>query len=292
MYLTNITMPETIILDDKEFHKLSNFIITKYGIKLPPTKKVLLQCRLQKRIKELQLASFKEYVDLLFASKSANDEITRMIDAVCTNKTDFFREPAHFEFLQESGIRDYLKRSRKNKLTIWSAGCSSGEEPYTLAMVLNELNDSGLDFDYRILATDISETILHKAVSGIYSEDRVETIPMALKKKYLLKGKNDYINKVKIAPFLQSKVEFRKFNLLDPEFAVLGKFDLIFCRNVMIYFDQVVQHRLLQQFSAVLNPYGYLFLGHSESITGHALPLHYVRPTVFQKDSNTKSNRY
>jgi chemotaxis protein methyltransferase CheR len=278
-----LSITNTILLEDKEFKRLSNFIMSQFGIKLPPNKKTLLQCRLQKRLKSLNHSSFKEYVDYVFSTKGQKEEVFNMIDAVSTNKTDFFREPVHFNFLTEHGISEYLERAGKNKLAIWSAGCSSGEEPYTIAMVMKEYSANNQFFDFTILATDISDSVLQHAVTGIYDEEKARIIPLDYKKKYLLKGKNGYKNKVKIGPELCSKVDFRRFNLLSANYAPLGRFDFIFCRNVLIYFDREVQYRLLQQFCKVLNPGGYLFLGHSESITGYSLPLQRVYSTFYIK---------
>ncbi len=274
---------QTILLEEKEYTRLSNFIMSQFGIKLPPNKKTLLQCRLQKRLKSLHQNSFKEYVDYVFSTQGLSEEVSNMIDAVSTNKTDFFREPVHFDFLIETGIRDYLQLTGKNKLNIWSAGCSSGEEPYTIAMVMKEVSNTNHFLDFDILATDISESVLQHATVGIYSEDKANTVPSEFKKKYLLKGKSNYEKKVRIIPELRSKITFRKFNLLATDYSFHGKFDIIFCRNVMIYFEREVQHRLLKQFCNILNPGGYLFLGHSESITGYTLPLMHIRPTIFMK---------
>lgn len=274
---------QTIQLEDPDFQRLSSYIMSQFGIKLPPNKKTLLQCRLQKRLKTLQHGSFKEYIDYVFSSKGQQDEVWNMIDAVSTNKTDFFREPQHFEFLLDQGIEEYLQQTGKNRLSVWSAGCSSGEEPYTLSMVLKEASQSGRFFDFNIVATDISESVLQHAVVGIYKEEKTHTIPADYKKKYLLRGKNNYENKVRISSELRKKIEFRKYNLLSTDYAALGKFDFIFCRNVMIYFEREVQQRLLKQFCKILNPGGYLFVGHSESITGFTLPLKHIKPTIFKK---------
>jgi chemotaxis protein methyltransferase CheR len=273
----------TIQLEDQEFVRLSNFIMSQFGIKLPPNKKTLLQCRLQRRLKILNYNSFRQYVDYVFSSQGLREEVSNMIDAVSTNKTDFFREPLHFEFLNEQGISGIINKTGKSKLSIWSAGCSSGEEPYTLAMVMKEFSAAGQFIDFNILATDISDSVLQHAIVGIYTEEKTRTIPYDLKKKYLLKGKNAYSNKVRIIPELRSKIDFRKFNLLTTDYSAMGKFDIIFCRNVMIYFEREVQFRLLKQFCKSLNDGGYLFLGHSESITGYTLPLQHIQPTIFMK---------
>jgi chemotaxis protein methyltransferase CheR len=279
----NSYLSKTVQLEHSEYLRLSSYIMSQFGIKLPPHKKTLLQSRLQKRLKALNHNNFKEYVDYVFSSKGQQEEVWNMIDAVSTNKTDFFREPLHFEFLLDRGIREYLELSGKRSLHIWSAGCSSGEEPYTIAMIMKEFSLNNPSFDFRIMATDISSSVLEHAVVGIYNAEKTEIIPMDYKKKYLLKGKNEYVNKVRIGNELRTKIEFRKYNLLTEDYSELGRFDIIFCRNVMIYFERDVQQRLLRQFCRSLNTGGYLFLGHSESITGYKVPLKHLRPTIFQR---------
>lgn len=278
-----------ITLEDSEYYRLSRFIMSQFGIKLPINKKVMLQGRLQKRLKDLNHRSFKEYVDYVLSSKGLHEEVYNMIDAVSTNKTDFFRESVHFDYLLKQGLKEYLEQTRKSRLSIWSAGCSSGEEPYTLAMVLKEYASTNSFVDFNILATDISDSVLQHAIVGIYNKEKTEVIPVNYKKKYLLKGKNGYSNKVRINTELRSKIEFRRYNLLASDYGSLGKFDIIFCRNVLIYFERDVQYRILQQFCRSLNPGGYLFLGHSESITGFTLPLEHVKPTIFLKTNNNNS---
>ena len=273
----------TITLEDKEYTRLSTFIMSQFGIKLPPNKKTLLQSRLQKRLKALHHDSFKEYVDYVFSSKGHNEEVAQMIDAVSTNKTDFFREPVHFDFLLNQGLNSYLESSGKRKLSIWSAGCSSGEEPYSLAMTLKEYSISQNLPDFNILATDISDSVLQHGQVGIYTDEKTQLIPLEYRHKYLLRGKNAYMHKVRITSEIRQKIEFRKFNLLTTDYSMLGKFDIIFCRNVMIYFERDVQYRILKQFCRTLNAGGFLFLGHSESITGYSLPLKHIKPTIFQK---------
>jgi chemotaxis protein methyltransferase CheR len=275
---------EAISLGENEYKRLSTFIMSHFGIKLPPEKKTLLQCRLQKRLKSLKLYNFREYVEYVFTPEGRQNEISQMIDAVTTNKTDFFREPSHFDFLLENGLFGYLEKTGKKSLSVWSAGCSSGEEPYTLAMIFKEFALQYPSFDFNITATDISDSVLQLARVGIYNEEKTNVIPLNYKKKYFLKGKNGYANKVRIIPELQSKIDFRKFNLLESDYATLGKFDIIFCRNVLIYFERQVQNHVLNQFSRSLSDNGLLFLGHSESMAGHELPFRLLVPTIFQKN--------
>jgi chemotaxis protein methyltransferase CheR len=275
-----------VTLEDAEFFQLSKFIVNHFGIKMPSNKKTLLQSKLQKRLKELQFQSFEEYVQYLFSPKGQQDEVSQMIDAVSTNKTEFFREPVHFEFLRDQGLKGYIGLTGKNRLSIWSAGCSSGEEAYSIAMTMNEFLQDFRKVDYRIMATDIAGSMLEHAVTGIYNEEKVSEMSSEFKKKYMLKGRNKYADKVRINPDLREKIEFRKFNLLSNDFQSLGKFDIIFCRNVLIYFDREIQYRILMKFCDVLSKGGYLFLGHSESITGYVLPLKHIRPTIFTKSAD------
>lgn len=272
-----------ISLEDKDFKRLSSFIMDNFGIRLPINKKTLLECRLQRRLKTLQMGSFKEYTDYVLSSNGINSEVAQMIDAVSTNKTDFFREPVHFEFLMDKGLKDYIETSGKRKLSVWSAGCSSGEEPYTIAMVLKEFSSSASFLDFSITATDIADSVLQQAILGIYREEKTQVIPKDYQKKYLLKGMNQYKNKMRINSELRDKIDFRKYNLLSSDYSGLGKFDIIFCRNVLIYFERDVQFRILDQFCRILNKGGYLFLGHSESINGFSLPLNHIKTTIYSK---------
>ncbi len=274
--------PAIHTLGDYDYKRLSEFIMSQYGIKLPPVKKIMVQSRLQKRLKFLQLGGFKEYVDYVFSPEGQKKEVPYMIDAVSTNKTDFFREPSHFEYLMNQGLPSMIDQNTE-KLKIWSAGCSSGEEPYTIAMVLKEYLGNHHYPDYSILATDISNSVLELAKLGIYTNDKVAVINHTLKKKYLLKGKNKYQNKVRVIQDIRRNVNFQKFNLLSSNYHSFGFFDIIFCRNVLIYFEREIQYRVISRFCEVLRPGGLLFLGHSESITGMELPLQIVKPTIFIK---------
>ncbi|MBN2524520.1 MAG: hypothetical protein JXB24_14710 [Bacteroidales bacterium] len=274
---------EPVSLNNRDFKRLSEFIMSQYGIKMPPDKKTMLQSRLQKRLKKLNYTSFRDYIDFVFSPQGQNEELTKMVDAISTNKTDFFREKIHFDYLYSQGIDDYLEKTGKSKISIWSAGCSSGEEPYTIAIALNEYNHHKRVIDFQILATDISSGVLENAMIGIYHEDKVAMFSEYLRKKYLLRGKDTYKHKVRIVTELRNKINFQRFNLVSQGYSGLGMFDIIFCRNVMIYFEREVQYRLLKQFTQCLNPEGYLFLGHSESITGYTLPLKQIKPTIFRK---------
>jgi chemotaxis protein methyltransferase CheR len=271
-------------LTDDEFKRLSEFIFHEYGIKMPPVKKVMLQSRLQKRLRELNIANFREYVDYVFSKEGQDNEVIHMIDVVSTNKTDFFREPVHFEFLTNVAVPEFLKENHdKGTLKIWSAGCSSGEEPYTISISLSELKDRYPGFDYSVFGTDISSRILHSAVEAIYKENRIEGIPINLKRKYFLKSKDRTNPTVRLVPEIRRRVSFGRLNFMDPTYQVNENFDIVFCRNVLIYFDRETQERVINKLCTKLKYNGIFFLGHSESITSMQVPLKQIKPTIFRK---------
>ncbi len=266
-----------------EFDKLSNFIYNQYGIKLPPVKKTMLESRLQKRLTSLQLSSFKEYCDYVFSPQGQQEELVHMINLVTTNKTDFFREPAHFNYLETQVLPEFVSHNPGKPLKVWSAGCSSGEEVYTLAMVLSEYSERNPLTNFSIYGTDISTHVLNKAITAIYTEERSLDIPLPLKRKYFLKSKDATKKTVRVGPQLRSKVQFERLNFMDDHFEVPFVFDIIFCRNVIIYFDKITQEKVINRLCSKLKPGGYFFLGHSESITNMQVPLTQLKPTIFQK---------
>ncbi len=271
------------ILSTKDFMRLSEFIMNEYGIKMPPAKKIMLQTRLQKRLRDLNIANFKEYVDYVFTPQGQKDEVIHMIDVVSTNKTDFFREPSHFDFLLSDMLPEYYKQETLRPVKIWSAGCSSGEEPYTLAVVCSEFAAYHPGFDFSIYATDISTRMLRHAFEAIYKEEKIEIIPKILKGKYFLRSKDRSAKKVKVISELRRRVLFSRLNLISDKYVTPDIYDMIFCRNVLIYFDRIIQENILAKLCARLKPGGTIFLGHSESITGFNLPLRHIKPTIFKK---------
>lgn len=267
-------------LTNKEFELLSRYIYEQFGIKMPLAKKTLLECRLQKRLRALQIENFKQYIEFLFSKTGSEQELLLMANVVTTNKTDFFREAAHFNFLKSLDWNAYFGGDASGKmLRVWSAACSSGEEPYTLAMTFQELNA----FDYQILGTDLSREVLEKAVTAIYTEERVQPVPLAYKQKYFLKHKDPKQRILRIVPELRRKVTFRQLNLMHEGFDLSAKQDIIFCRNVLIYFDRPTQEKVLRKLCSHLKEGGYLFIGHSESLSDLHLPLIQKRSTVYQK---------
>lgn len=279
------SITETFILKDREFKKIAKFIESKVGIKMPDAKKLMMQSRLQVRLKALNLTSFDEYIDYVFSSEDAGTEETiLMIDAMTTNLTEFYREATHFTFLSNTALPKLIGEGKKS-FKVWSAGCSSGEEPYTLAMVFEEFIRTNPDprIDYSILASDISTKVLQKAINAVYPLDSLNNIPLEIKKRYFLKGKNTEKPVVRLKPEIRNKVSFKRLNFMDEDFSVGPLMDIIFCRNVLIYFDKQTQEQVIRKFLRNLNRGGYLFLGHSETIFGMDLPLKTVSPTVFQK---------
>ncbi len=270
-------------LSTADFSRLSGFIYQELGIKLPIAKKTMLEARLQKRLRILAIASFRDYCEYLFSPQGIASELIQMIDLVTTNKTDFFREPEHFDYLLQKVLPEWGKKNPGRKLKVWSAGCSSGEEPYTLAMALSGYAEGSAGPDFQILATDISTRVLQKARMAVYEEDRVIPVPQLLKKKYLLRSKDKKNRLVRIVPELRQKVSFRRLNFMDGDFGLREPLDIIFCRNVIIYFDRQTQERLLNHFYLHMAPGGYIFMGHSETLSGLDVPLTMVHPTVYRK---------
>jgi chemotaxis protein methyltransferase CheR len=271
-----------IKMTDQEFYRLSQFIYNGYGIKLNSIKKTMLEGRLQKRLKENNMTNFKEYIDYIFSPEGTDKEVIHMIDVVSTNKTDFFREAIHFNFMSNVILPEFVE-AQKNHLKIWSAAASSGEELYTIAMVISEFLEKQDSFDYSVLGTDISLRILEKAALAIYPKDRIDKIPATLKSKYFLKSKNTVQPTVRVVGELRNKTRYQRLNLMDNSYNVPNDFDIIFCRNVLIYFDRVTQEKVINKLCQKLKKGGYLFLGHSESITGLNMPLKQIKPTIFKK---------
>jgi chemotaxis protein methyltransferase CheR len=270
-------------LNNRDFDRLSEFITREFGIKMPDIKKIMLQSRLQRRLIELGLDNFSDYVGYLFSKKGMEEEVIHMIDLVSTNKTDFFRENVHFEYLFQTLLPDLCPSGEKTNLTFWSAGCSSGEEPYTLAIILSEYRLKNPMMDFLVYGTDISIRMLKKAHQAIYKEDCIDNIPVELKTRYFIRSKNREEKKVRIVPELREKIIFSRLNLIDEFYSVPFAFDVVFCRNVLIYFDREMQKKIILKLCSKIRENGFLFLGHSESVAGLNLPLQQVQPTIFIK---------
>ena len=270
-------------LDEREFRRLASFIERELGIRMPDAKRVMLESRLQKRLRLHGYKNYRDYIDYVFSDEGSRTEMINMIDAVTTNKTDFFREADHFEYLK-SRILPALLDGARGPLKFWSAGCSTGEEPYTLAMVLEDYKSSNPGMDYSIMATDISTRVLDAAARAIYDMDKVKPIPFELKKKYLLRSKDPERAEVRIRPELRTKVRFSRLNFMDDEYPVPKDFNAVFCRNVIIYFDRKTQERILAHICGHIQSGGWLLIGHSETLTGMNLPLRGMAPTVYRRE--------
>jgi chemotaxis protein methyltransferase CheR len=264
-------------LSVKDFEKLSKYIGSELGIKMPVSKRIMLEARLQKRLKALGMDDFKSYMDFLFSDEGQKVEKRNFFNVVTTNKTDFFRESDHFDFLEQKVLPEYYAHGVKN-LRIWSAASSSGEEVYTLAIVLEEFKEKHKDFDYSILGTDISTEVLTKAKNGVYPASAVSVIPQNLRSKYFKKTSKYSDIRIKedmyeVVDKLKSKVRLGRFNLMSSKYNVPGPFEVVFCRNVLIYFNRDRQVQILSNILNQMVNDGKLFLGHSESMAGINLNL-------------------
>lgn len=273
-------------LSPESFSRFAEFITRELGIKMSENKVPMLQSRLMRRLRDLHLDSLDDYQNYLFHSPNAEEERVHFINAVTTNKTDFFREPQHFDFLTRTAIPN-LARLYGNgpswRFKLWCAGCSSGEEPYTQSMVLSEYARQTSGFDFAVLATDISTRVLQHAQAGIYEENRVEPVPMSLRQQYLLRSKDTGRRLVRIVPELRRRISFHRLNFMDADYRVKDQFEVIFFRNVMIYFDKPTQEAVINKLCRNLKPGGYLFVGHSESLAGLNIPVTPVTSAVFRK---------
>ncbi|MGC9195930.1 MAG: CheR family methyltransferase [Syntrophobacteraceae bacterium] len=273
-------------LSEKDFRRLSTFIHEACGITLPPAKKTMIEGRIRKRLRALGIDSFHKYCEFLFSPAGMKSECVDLIDVVTTNKTDFFREPDHFDYLSQTVLPQLMLSIRPGaakKINVWSAACSTGEEAYTLAMVLSEFARTCPVLDFSILATDISTMVLEKARLGIYDHDRVIPVPMMLRKKYLLKSRKKESALVRIAPELRDRVTFRRLNFLEEEYGIKERMQVVFCRNALIYFDRPTQEKIVTRMVELMKHGGYLFVGHSESLHGMDLPLEQTGTTVYRK---------
>lgn len=269
-------------LSDRDFRRFSVLVYEKCGINLHDGKKELVRARLSKRLREGNFRDFKNYYRFV-AEDESGDELVRMLDAISTNQTSFFREKKHFDFLKETVFPSYVVEKRNSrKLRFWSAGCSSGEEPYSLTIWLLEYFNENLPFDVKILATDISTKVLALAQRGVYTSKRLANMPILFPRKYFQQGYDSQKGNVRVKQSLRELIEFRRFNLMAP-FPFKEVFNVIFCRNVMIYFDKKTQQALVDKFYESLSHGGYLFVGHSESLTGIRRKFEYVMPSIYRK---------
>jgi chemotaxis protein methyltransferase CheR len=267
-------------LKDIDYERISRLVYEQCGINLHEGKRELVRARLGKRLREGKFKSFGDYYHYV-TTDEGTDELICMIDSISTNLTYFFREESHYHTLQK--ITPDLSSSigRRKTLWLWSAGCSTGEEPYSLAMTILEAANGSM-IDAKIVATDISTKVLRTAVAGVFHKDKLKNVSDTIRSKYFQTGRGEYEGLYRIKKYVSEMIQFSRFNLMEippPNY----QFDVIFCRNVMIYFDKQTQSALVKRFYNCLNDGGYLFVGHSESLTGLHHNLKYIEPSVYRK---------
>jgi len=267
-------------LTDKEFYTLRDYIKTNFGINLGIEKKSLVYSRLRAILTEKGLTDFTQYYDYLINDKTGT-AVINFIDKITTNHTFFMRETDHFAYLAEKALPDIEQRfGGERDLRLWCAGCSSGEEAYTIKIIVEEYF-KGKGWNTDILATDISTSILTKALNGRYLKENMETMPKDWLQKYFLPEGDNYA----VCDNIKKGIIFRKFNLMTPAFSFKKKFQIIFCRNVMIYFDLNTRIELVEKFGNVSETGGYFFIGHSESLNNTKSQFKYIMPAVYRKES-------
>jgi len=272
----------TALLSMADFRRLAACIQDTLGIRMPDVKRPMLQSRLFQRLRALGIDDFHVYVGKVLAGDGI--ELQHLTDAVTTNKTEFFREPGHFEFLAKRVLPAITHASRGNGFcSFWSAGCSTGEEAYSVAMTLADIKEANPGFGYRILASDVSMRALDKAIQAVYPASRAEGIPSDFLRRYMLRSRNPEWALIRVKPELRNRVRFLRVNLMHDVYPFEGLFDVVFCRNVIIYFDRTVQRQVLGRICDYLKPGGCLFLGHSETLTGMGLPLRGLAPTMYER---------
>ena len=273
-------LEDKLYMTDKDFFQLREFIEKNFGLKIPDYKKYLLESRLMSRMRALNIYSYKQYIEYVF-NPAHKAEIFNMIDVVTTHKTDFFREKDHFDFIQNR----YLPKISENKyVKIWSSASSTGEEVYTIAisfMEYNRLNNKNIDFF--VYGSDVSKGSLEMAASGIYSMGRIEGLPLEIRNRYFLKHKDPNSNLTKLKQEVINKTSFFYLNLNNENYSLGTEFDIIFCRNVLIYFNKQKQEEILQKIINYLKPNGLLFIGHSESLFSMTLPVKLIQSSIYQK---------
>lgn len=278
-------LKKEFLFTDKDFYYLSQLANDMAGIKLSEAKRELVYGRLSKRLRILGLNSFEQYCDRLREGEDGDEEFTHFINSITTNVTSFFRENHHFEFLANELIPGHIKTNSgtsQPRLRIWSAGCSSGKEPYSIAITLRGAIPDIRNWDAKILATDLDSNILDIARKGVYPEEKVDEIPPQIRKKWFMEGKGNNAGTIKVSDDVRNMVTFNQLNLTD-EWPLKGIFDAIFCRNVTIYFDKATRIKLLDRFAEHLTPNGHLFVGHSESLFGLSNRFVTVGRTIHRK---------
>lgn len=270
-------------LDQKSFVRLVAMVSESCGIRLSDMKQTMLETRLRRRLLINELDSFADYVDLLSTPEGQRDELQSFIDAVVTNETSFFRERAHFDYLTPAMLRRLAEGAPDERLKMWSAATSSGEEPYSLAMIADEASMGGTQWGWSVLATDISIRVLEAARNAVYTVDGVAGVPDRLRQRYILKSANPDSREVRIAEEIRRQVRFGQINLMHADYHLPHRMDVIFCRNVLIYFEPRTQTEVIEKLTRHLRPGGLLFLGHSDTLRSKDLPLRLIRNNIYER---------
>lgn len=278
---------ELIQLSDELFLKLGNMVTERYGIKMPPEKKIMFQSRLQRRLHELEITSFDDYAKMLLCKDQQAKELSILADYISTNKTEFFRENDHFQFVFDKVLTDHLVEKKIDNtkiLKFWSAGCSNGQEAYSIAITNEEyIRQKQVKIEYFVVGTDISSRMLKIAREAIYPISSIEGITKELRHRYFLKSKDQKNQKVRIIKDLRDKIAIAYLNLMDSAYLFPENFDVIFLRNTLIYFSPEIQKKVLIKVLNNLKTGGYLFIGHSESLINLHLPIQSIAPSVYVK---------
>lgn len=274
-------------LTEQEFALFRELVERETGIHLSSVKQALVNARLLARVRELKLATFSDYYERVI--RSPEDELVRFINAICTNETRFFREPHQFAFLSERLLPEWQQKERRGerprKLRVWSAACSSGEEPYSVGMSL--LNGLPPEWSVEIVATDISTKVLERAIGATYSMERLADIPTELRQRFLLRGSGSMLGKFRMSRALRGVVQFHRENLTTSNFSHFGQFDLILCRNVLMYFKDETRRQVIKKLTRQLAPGGHLFVGHSESLHDFRVGLRSLAPSIYQVEAES-----
>lgn len=272
-------------LEMRDFQRISTLIGREVGIKLPPAKRLMVEGRLRRRLRHLELSTFAEYGEYLFRQGGLDRELPFLINAVTTNKTDFFREPEHFECMEKVLVPELIAaRERNPLLKVWSAASSTGAEAYTIAMVLADMMATSRDFRFAVLGTDISTDVIETGRRAVYPAELVAPVPQGMQSRYLMHSRRPGMRpEVRIVPELRRHVRFDRLNLMDTSYPYDRDVDIIFLRNVLIYFEKADQAAVISRLLSHLRPGGYLLLGHSESMIGTSITMRQIAPAVFQK---------
>lgn len=270
-------------LEEPEFVKIQDFMLNNLGVKLSPIKIVMVNSRLIKRLKASGIYNFPDYIKYVLSPEGKRSgELQCMIDELTTHKTEFFREAEHFDFLKNTVLPE-MHQNQSTYFKMWSAGCSTGEEPYTLAMVLHQFQQLNNGFDFNISASDVSSAVLNKAITAVYKEQTVKEMDQSLVKKYFIPGKNEQENIFTVSKVLRDKINFSLINLVDHYKFIHNSLDVIFCRNTLIYFEDQAKREVVKKFIAKLKPGGYLFVGLSETVSQYSKDIKQVSPSVYKK---------